>query len=290
MVEEALVISRSVCAHYARLMADKYVLGIDIGGSGIKGAPVDLERGDFAAERLRISTPQPATPNAVAKVVKQIADHFADITDPADPIGITFPAPVLHGVIPFIANLDKSWAGVNAEELFTKACGRRVCVVNDADAAGVAEVHYGAAKDQPGVVIVTTLGTGIGSALLYRGVLVPNTELGHLELNGHDAESRAAASVKDKKHLSYKEWADERLQPYYAHLEKLFAPDLIVVGGGVSKDSAKFLPRLKLRARIVPAELLNRAGIVGAAWLARNGASTWPTPIQGAGKSAEIQK
>lgn len=243
------------------------VLGIDIGGSGIKGAPVDLEVGDFAEPRLRIPTPGTSSPANVIAVVKDIVDHFATTLGDG-PVGISFPAPVRHGVVPFIANLDQRWVGVNAEEEMTQVLGRPVTIINDADAAGLGEVHYGAARGVPGVVILTTLGTGIGSAIINDGVLLPNTELGHLEIDGHDAEKRAASSVKDRKDLSYKEWA-KRLQRYYSVVEMLFSPDLFVVGGGVSKDHKKFFKYLDLQTPIVPATLLNRAGIIGAAWQAQ---------------------
>jgi polyphosphate glucokinase len=240
--------------------------GIDIGGSGIKGAPVDLEGGHFAAERLRIPTPSPSTPGAVADVVAQVVESFQD--DAGDgAIGVTFPAIIQHGVAKSAANVDQSWIGTDIDALFTARIGRKVHVVNDADAAGVAEARFGAAKGVKGVVIVVTLGTGIGSALLLDGLLVPNTELGHLEIDGHDAESRAADSIREKEDLSWEKWA-HRLQAYFGTLEKLFSPDLIVVGGGVSKKSAKFLPLLDLHTNIVPAQLLNDAGIIGAAVLA----------------------
>ena len=243
------------------------VLGIDIGGSGIKGAPVDLTTGELIVDRLKIETPSPSTPKKVAAVVGEIVDHFAgQIGD--GPVGITIPAVVAHGRTRSAANIDKSWIDAEAEKLFEDALGRDITLVNDADAAGVAEVYYGAAKDHPGLVILTTLGTGIGTAIVYRGVLVPNSELGHLEIDGYDAETRAASSAKDREDLSYKEWATKRLQRYYERLEALLWPDLIVVGGGVSRKSEKFLPLLKTNAPLVPAKLLNTAGIVGAAWLA----------------------
>jgi polyphosphate glucokinase len=241
-------------------------LGIDIGGSGIKGAPVDLEAGDLAQPRLKILTPKPATPDAVAEVVDQIVDHFADATGDS-PIGVTVPAVVIHGTVLSAANIDVSWLDTDAEALIKEHTGREVTVLNDADAAGLAELHYGAARGVSGLVILTTLGTGIGSALMYDGRLVPNSELGHLEIDGYDAEDRAASSVKDAEDLSWKAYV-ERLQVYYNTIEKLFSPDLIVVGGGISKDSEKFLPKLKLRCPIVPAQLRNQAGIVGAARLA----------------------
>lgn len=237
--------------------------GIDIGGSGVKGALVNLDTGEFVGERIRIETPQPATPQAVSGVVRQIVES---LHVPAQvPIGISFPAPILHGVVPFMANLDQSWVDVNVNDVVGQELGQLVWTLNDADAAGLGEVAYGAAKGMEGTVIVTTLGTGIGSALIVDGTLVPNTELGHLEIDGHDAETRASSAQKDLQELSWKKWA-KRLQRYYSHLEMLFSPDLFVVGGGVSKKHEKFLPRLELRAPIVPAQLLNTAGIVGAAY------------------------
>lgn len=246
--------------------------GIDIGGSGIKGAPVDLMTGEFYAPRFRIATPHPATPRAVSETVARLVEHF-DI-GPDVPIGIDFPAPIIHGVAPMIANLDKSWTGLNVRDLMEKQLGRPVTVINDADAAGYAEVHYGAAEDRDGQIIVVTLGTGIGTALIMNGVLVPNTELGHLEIDGHDAESRAAASVFERKNLSYRKWA-KRLQRYFTHLEMLLNPDLFVVGGGVSKRADKFLPFITTRAPIIPAELRNTAGIVGSALRAAQEAGTF---------------
>lgn len=242
-------------------------LGIDVGGSGIKGAPVDLEKGAFAAKRKRIDTPEKSTPEAVADIIDQIVDHFDDVRGDS-PIGITIPGVVTNGVVRSAANIDKSWLDFEAETMLEEKLGHDIVLVNDADAAGVAELHYGAAKGQKGLVIVTTLGTGIGTALIHNGVLVPNSELGHLELDGHDAETRAASSIKDREGLSYPEWA-ERLQRYYSHLENLLWPDLFVVGGGVSKDHEEFLPLLKIRTKIVPAVLENKAGIIGAAHLAQ---------------------
>jgi polyphosphate glucokinase len=235
--------------------------GIDFGGSGIKGAPVDPDRGDFAADRVRIETPSPSTPQAVATLFADLLDRFPESVGP---VGVTVPGVVRHGVVHSAANIDKSWLGTDADALFTKATGRDVHVVNDADAAGLAEVRYGAARGRGGLVIVTTLGTGIGSALVHDGVLVPNSELGHLEIDGHNAESRAANSAREAEDLSWAHWA-RRLTTYYRTLEKLFSPDLFVVGGGVSKKADLFLPLLDLDTEIVPAVLLNKAGIVGAA-------------------------
>jgi len=246
----------------ARTTKARVGLGIDIGGSGVKGAPVDLATGRFTADRLRIDTPNPSTPKAVAEVVRQILDHF----EWTGPYGCTLPAVVMHGVARTAANIDAGWIDTDADELFESITGRNSFLTNDADAAGLAEVRFGAAAGKPGTIVVTTLGTGIGSALIFDGVLVPNTEFGHLELDGYDAEKRAASSVKDAEGLSYKHWA-KRLTRYYGALENLLWPDLFVVGGGVSKDAAKFLPHIDVRTPIVAASLQNAAGIVGAAVL-----------------------
>jgi polyphosphate glucokinase len=235
--------------------------GIDFGGTGIKGAPVDLVLGDFAAERERFRTPEKSTPDNVAQI---FVDLLAKFPDCQGPVGVTVPGVVRHGVVHSAANIDKAWIGTDADALFTKATGRDVHVVNDADAAGLAEVRYGAAKGRRGLVIVTTLGTGIGSAMVNDGVLVPNSELGHLEIDGHDAESRAANSARTRENLSWEHWA-KRLTTYYRTLEMLFSPDLFVVGGGVSKESDAFLPLLGLETEIIPAQLRNKAGVVGAA-------------------------
>jgi polyphosphate glucokinase len=235
--------------------------GIDFGGTGIKGAPVDLERGVFAAERERVKTPSPSTPEAIAEIFVDLLGRFPESRGP---VGVTVPSVVRHGVVHTAANIDEAWIGTDADRLFTEATGRDVHVVNDADAAGLAEVRYGAAKGRMGLVIVTTLGTGIGSAIVFNGVLVPNSELGHLEIDGHDAESRAANSARERDSLSMKHWA-KRLTRYYQVLEGLFSPDLIVVGGGISKQSDEFLPLVEIETEIVPATLLNRAGVVGAA-------------------------
>lgn len=254
------------------------VLGIDIGGSGIKGAPVDLATGELVAERVRYDTPADSTPEHIAKVTLEVVNAFAELIGDG-PIGITIPAVVTHGVTRSAANIDKSWINHPAEKTFEDVIGRDIVLVNDADAAGVAEVKYGAAKDHPGLVLLTTLGTGIGSALIYRGVLVPNTEFGHIEIDGHDAEKRASAHYKEVKELSYKDWATKNLQRYYETIEALIWPDLIVVGGGVSRRADKFLPLLKLNAEIVPAKLQNQAGIVGAAWLANDYATHRSEPL-----------
>lgn len=241
-------------------------LGIDVGGSGIKGAPVDLDKGEFSQKRLRIDTPAESTPEAVCDVIAKVVDHFDDVRSDS-PIGVTIPGVVQHGVVKTAANIDKSWIGCEIEKLLEDRLQHDVVVVNDADAAGVGELHFGAAKGHQGLVVLTTLGTGIGTAIFNRGVLVPNSELGHLQINGVDAESIAASSAKTREDLTYPQWA-ERLQVYYRALEDLLWPDLIVVGGGVSKDADEFLPLLDLRTEIIPATLKNKAGIIGAAVLA----------------------
>jgi polyphosphate glucokinase len=236
--------------------------GIDIGGTGIKGAVVDVATGRLVTSRKRILTPRPSTPEAVAEVVAKLVSDAGW----SGPVGATFPAVIQHGVARSAANVDPSWIGTDVDACFTRAtqASTDVTVLNDADAAGIAEVRFGAAEGVAGVVILLTFGTGIGSALLFNGTLVPNTELGHLELDGHDAEKRAAASVREENKMPYKEWA-KRVSRYMKHVEALFTPDLFVVGGGVSKDAAKWVPRLNLHTPVKPAELLNDAGIVGAA-------------------------
>jgi polyphosphate glucokinase len=239
------------------------VLGIDIGGSGIKGAPVDVTKAELTQERLRIPTPVPSTPGAVAEVVGQIAKHFAW----KGLVGVTYPGVVVDGVTRSAANVDKEWIGTDARGLFAEATGLPVTVLNDADAAGLAEVAAGAARGKSGVVIMLTFGTGIGSALLIDGQLVPNTELGHLEIRGKEAEKRASDHAREAHDLSWDEWAD-KVEEYMKHVEALFSPSLFVIGGGVSKKSEKFLPRLKLDTPVVAATLQNEAGIVGAAMAA----------------------
>jgi polyphosphate glucokinase len=248
-------------------MATEQPFGIDFGGTGIKGAPVDLDTGDFAADRERVPTPEKSTPHAIAEI---FVDLLAKFPDCRGAVGVTVPGVVRHGVVHSAANIHKSWIDTDADRLFTEATGREVHVVNDADAAGLAEVRYGAARGRSGLVIVTTLGTGIGSALVHDGVLVPNSELGHLEIDGHDAESRAANSARTREGLSWERWA-KRLTRYYRTLEKLFSPELIVVGGGVSKESDSFLPLIDIDTEIIPAQLRNRAGVVGAALYAAEG-------------------
>ncbi|MER5426431.1 polyphosphate--glucose phosphotransferase [Streptosporangium roseum] len=238
-------------------------LGIDIGGSGIKGAPVDVVKGELTRERLRIPTPVPATPKAVAAVVAQIVEHFAW----NGPVGVTFPGVVTDGITRSAANVDAAWIGEDARALFAKATGLPVVVLNDADAAGTAEMAIGAGRGKTGVVLVLTFGTGIGSALFVDGRLVPNTELGHLEIRGKDAEKRASDHAREDHELSWEKWAG-RVEEYLQHVEALFSPSLIIIGGGVSKKSEKFLPKVRVQTTVVPATLQNEAGIVGAAMAA----------------------
>ncbi|MFI1827339.1 polyphosphate--glucose phosphotransferase [Streptomyces sp. NPDC020412] len=238
------------------------VFGVDIGGSGIKGAPVDLDAGDLAQERYKVLTPQPATPDAVADGVAEVVRHFGW----TGPVGITFPGVVTGGVTRTAANVDKGWIDVDAAELLSSRLdGSAVTVLNDADAAGVAEMTFGAGRGRGGTVMLLTFGTGIGSALFVDGRLVPNTELGHLELHGRDAETHASTKAKEDGDLSWAHWA-RRVQKYLAHVEMLFSPELFIIGGGVSRKAEKFLPLIEgVRAEIVPAQLQNNAGIVGAA-------------------------
>ncbi|MFJ6460331.1 polyphosphate--glucose phosphotransferase [Streptomyces sp. NPDC091387] len=240
------------------------IFGVDIGGSGIKGAPVDLDRGDLAQERHKVLTPHPATPEDVAGCVAEVVGHF----DWSGPVGITFPGVVTSGVTRSAANVDKGWIDLDARTLLSDKLGLPVTLLNDADAAGIAEMAFGAGRGRKGTVIVLTLGTGIGSALFIDGRLVPNTELGHLELNGHDAEKHASTKAKEDEDLSWHHWA-HRVQKYLVHVEMLFSPELFIIGGGVSRKAAKFLPLIEhVRAEMVPAELQNNAGIVGAAMAA----------------------
>ena len=243
----------------------KKAFGIDIGGSGIKGAPVDLSTGELTADRVRIPTPQPSTPEAVADAVAELLSSF-DLEE-GMPVGVTFPAVIKAGVAQTAANVDDAWIGTDVDALLSERTGRDVFVVNDADAAGIAEVQFGAARDVPGVAMVITLGTGVGSATFVDGKLVPNTELGHLLLHGDSAERYMASSIREKEDLDWETWAG-RLQEYFSHVEFLFSPTRFIVGGGVSKKHHKFLPLLDLKAEIVPAELRNEAGIIGAAALA----------------------
>lgn len=235
-------------------------LGIDVGGSGIKGMPVDIETGKILAERVRIKTPDKAEPKPMAEIVAQVAQAF----DWKGPIGVGFPAPIKNGFVMMAANISQKWIGINADEFFTSITGCPCKIGNDADVAGLAEMRFGAGKGQTGTVIMLTLGTGIGSAIFYNGHLLPNTEFGHLQMDGEDAEFHASDAARQREDLSWKKYA-RRLNAYLMAMEKLFWPDLFIIGGGISKVHEKFLPLLTVQARVVPAELQNSAGIVGAA-------------------------
>jgi polyphosphate glucokinase len=240
-------------------------IGIDIGGTGIKGALVDTKDGELLSSRIKLETPAGGEPEAIAQVVAQIVSQLTERSDKN--IGICFPAVVKDGVTKSAANVSQRWIDLDAEELFSNALHSKVEVLNDADAAGYAETIFGAGKSKPGLVIMTTLGTGIGTALIYNGVLIPNTELGHIQLEGVDYETRASFAAKEREGLSFEQWA-ERLQMYYSQLELLLSPNLFIVGGGISKSHKEFLPLLKLKTPIVPAKLKNSAGIIGAAAIA----------------------
>jgi len=241
-----------------------HVLGIDIGGTGIKAAPVDTQTGQLTAPRQKLQTPHPATPDAVIEVAARLVQNFSW----TGPVGVTFPGVVVDGVVHTAANVDHSWIGVDAAKAFEAATSLTATVLNDADAAGAAEMRFGAGQGVGGTVLLLTFGTGIGSALFTDGVLVPNTEFGHVEIRGKDAEKRASEVAREEHDLSWDAWA-ERVDEYLAHMEALLSPSLIIIGGGVSRKSGKFVPRVTgLRARLVPATLLNNAGIVGAAIVA----------------------
>ena len=236
------------------------ILGIDIGGSGIKGAPVNTDSGELLAPRYRIPTPQPSKPEAVAEVVAQVAKNFAWSRQ----IGCGFPAVIRGGVAYSAANVSKKWIGTDAASLFRTATNCPVCVVNDADAAGLAEMTFGAGRGRKGVVLIVTVGTGIGTALFTDGQLVPNTELGHIELGGQDGETYASDAARKRENLSLRRWA-RRFNLYLNTLEKLLWPDLIILGGGISKEFEAFRPKIQVQAEMVPAQALNEAGIIGAA-------------------------
>lgn len=251
------------------------IMGIDIGGTGIKGAPVNVETGELVAPRLRISTPEPSKPKAVAAVVAQIVRHF----EWGGPVGIGFPASVRNGVTLSAANVHDKWIGANAQALFSEATGCPVLVLNDADAAGIAEMTFGAGRGRLGTVMIITIGTGLGSAVFTNGVLLPNCEFGHLQIRGKDAEARASDAARQREGLSWKRWA-RRFDEFLHWLEYLFTPDLFILGGGTSKKFDRFAPYLTVQAEVIPAQFLNEAGIVGAALAARSLAEPAPAPSE----------
>ena len=247
------------------------VFGVDIGGSGIKGAPVDMKTGEFAAERVRIKTPQPATPEAIVQTAVEVVRQSGW----DGPVGCGFPAVIKDGIVQTAANIDEANVGFNLQKGLEDELGNPVRIVNDADAAGLAEMRWGAGRGVRGLVLMLTLGTGIGTALFIGGRLVPNTELGHIEIRGDDAEHRASDGARKREDLGWKEYA-ERLDEYVTTIERLLWPDLIVVGGGISKKSEKFLPHLTARTEILPAQMHNNAGISGAALAAATEPSETP--------------
>lgn len=259
------------------------ILGIDIGGSGIKGAPVDLENGQLAQPRYRIATPQPAKPEPMAEIVGAIARYF----DWSGPVGVGFPASLHEGVALGAANIHKKWIGTDARQLFSAATGCPVVVVNDADAAGIAEMRYGAGRGRMGTVILITIGTGLGTALFTNGVLFPNTDLGHIEIGGEDAEKKSAGVAREREHLTWKKWGGYFNQ-YLMAMEKLFWPDLFILGGGDSKWFHKFEGYLTVQTEVIPAQLLNEAGIIGAALAAERLVNHSITPDQLADGSGEL--
>jgi polyphosphate glucokinase len=250
------------------------MIGIDVGGSGIKAAVVETATGELTTERVRVETPQPSTPKAVAKATAGLLEGLR----PELSAGLGFPAVIKQGVVKTAANIDSSWIGTPADILFADALGRSLIVGNDADAAGLAEMRFGAGRGEAGTVLMLTLGTGIGSALFRDGVLVPNTEFGHLQMRGKDAEDRAAASVKERKGLSWHAWS-KVLAEYIDLIDALISPDLVILGGGVSKDADRFIHELPSDVRCVPAALQNRAGIVGAAMLAAEAGRLTPPSV-----------
>lgn len=243
-----------------------HALGIDIGGTGIKGAVVDLDTGELVTDRFKLATPKGGLPGPMIETTVDLVKEIPGADAPI-PVGLAFPTIVKNGRTLSAGNIDQSWIGLDGRKLYSEALDRSVTLVNDADAAGYAELHYGAAKGVPGLVILTTLGTGIGSAFIYNGVLVPNTEFGFLELDGEIAEARASYRAKEEDDLDWEQWA-KRLQRFYTHLERVFSPDLFIIGGGVSKNSDDFLPLLKIDTPIVTAVHRNNAGIIGAAAIA----------------------
>src|SRR3954453_13795926 len=249
------------------------ILGIDIGGSGVKGAPVDTVRGELLAERYRVPTPQPSVVSSVIEAAADVASRF----DGYDGIGVTFPGVVVDGVTRTAANMDKTWLEAPAAQLFSERLGKPVSVLNDADAAGVAEVAFGAGHGRRGLTMMLTFGKGIGSALFLDGTLIPNTEFGHLELDGKDAELRASDRAREQEDMSWEKWAS-RVQEYLKHVEGLLSPRLFIIGGGVSKKADRFFPLIEIRTPMVPATLLNNAGIIGAAVTAEQAAGG-PGPV-----------
>jgi polyphosphate glucokinase len=268
------------------MASSRIAIGIDVGGSGIKAAVVDVESGRFRSDRIRVPTPSPSTPDAVlasvARVVKRLA-RSSGLGD-ATPVGIGLPGVTIDGVLKSAANIDPAWIDFPVVERLTRVIGRRVTIINDADAAGIAEMRFGIGRDQPGVVIFLTLGTGVGSGVFVDGKLVPNTEFGQMEIRGRAAERRSAAAARIKRGLSWKAWASD-LDEHLDRIYQLMWPNLIILGGGVSKSADKYVPRLTVACPVIPAQLRNDAGIVGAAIVA---AESVPAVARPAGAAALI--
>lgn len=266
----------------------RIAIGIDVGGSGIKAAAVDVKLGRLVSDRIRVLTPEPSTPAAVIDQIAKLVHRVERAIGRTDvPIGVDFPAVILDGRTMSAANVDPGWVGYPAVEHLERALGRRVALINDADAAGIAEMRFGAGAGHQGVVLILTLGTGVGSALFVDGVLVPNTELGHMEIRGRDAERRSAAAARIRRGLSWKAWTND-LDEHLQAIDRILWPDLVIIGGGVSKNADKFIPRLEVRPPVVPAVLRNEAGIVGAAmWAMEHAASAAIRPEDAARAEAE---
>jgi polyphosphate glucokinase len=256
---------------------DRIAIGIDVGGSGIKAAAVDVDAGQFISERLRVATPDPSTPEAVIATIGRLARRLAKANGlgPGTPVGVGLPGVTMNGTLMFAGNIDPTWIGFPVVERLRKATGRPVAIVNDADAAGIAEMRFGVGRDQPGVVIFLTLGTGVGSGVFNDGRLVPNTEFGQMEIRGRPAERRSAAVARLRRGLSWKAWAQD-LDEHLDRIDKLMWPTLIILGGGVSKHGDRYIPRLTVRCPVVAARLRNDAGIIGAAIVAVGGAPAAP--------------
>jgi polyphosphate glucokinase len=266
------------------MASGRIAIGVDVGGSGIKAAVVDIEAGRFRSDRIRVATPNPSTPDAVIAAIGRISKRLAKINhlSPTTPVGVGLPGVTMEGTLKFAGNIDPSWIGFPVVERLRKSTGREVTIVNDADAAGIAEMRFGIGKDRPGVVIFLTLGTGVGSGVFIDGTLVPNTEFGQMEIRGRPAERRSAAAARVRRGLSWKAWAQD-LDEHLDRIDKLMWPTLMILGGGVSKRADQFIPRLTVRPPVVAATLRNDAGIIGAAIVAAEAAASDLVVVEGSG-------
>jgi polyphosphate glucokinase len=254
------------------MASGRIAIGVDVGGSGIKAAVVDVEAGRLCSERLRVATPNPSTPETVIAAIGRLSKRLAKASGlgATTPVGVGLPGVTVDGTLKFAGNIDEAWIGFPVVERLRKATGRPVSIVNDADAAGIAEMRFGVGRDRPGVVIFLTLGTGVGSGVFVDGILVPNTEFGQMEIRGRAAEKRSAAIARIRRGLSWKAWAQD-LNEHLDRIDKLMWPNLMILGGGVSKQADRFIPRLTVSCPVVPAQLRNDAGIIGAAIVAVEG-------------------